>query len=73
MPKPFTTHHISISMYLTTYAKFDLHTMATLKKLLGVGYFGITVGHLVHRQVIFFLPIVGLGFLQWFNLLPPPS
>jgi hypothetical protein len=52
MPKPFTTHHISISMYLTIYAKFDLRIKATLKKLLGVGSFGITVGHLVHCQVI---------------------
>jgi hypothetical protein len=62
MPKPFTMHHISISMYLTTYAKFDLCTMATLKKLLGVGSFGIMVGHLVHHQVILlFFTYGGLG------------
>ncbi len=55
-------------MYFTADAKFDLRTMATLKKLLGVGSFGITMGHLVYHQVILlFLPLVGLAFLQWFN------
>jgi len=34
---------------LQHYAKFDLHTMNTLERLLGVGSFSIMVGHLAHQ------------------------
>jgi hypothetical protein len=38
---------------LQHYAKFDIHTIVMLEKLLGAGSFGGSIGHLVRHQTIF--------------------
>ncbi len=35
---------------LQHYIEFDIHTRAMLEKLLGVGSFGDSIGHLIHCQ-----------------------
>jgi hypothetical protein len=45
--------------------------MVTLKTLLGVGSFGIMVGHLVHCQVILFSFIKELGLSSMVQLTTP--
>jgi hypothetical protein len=40
---------------LQHYVKFNIHSIATLEKILGVGFFGGFIGHLVYRHAIFFL------------------
>jgi hypothetical protein len=35
------------------YIKFDAFIITMLEKLLGLGFFGTIVGHLVHRWVTF--------------------
>jgi hypothetical protein len=46
---------------LQRYIEFDARTTTMLKKLLGPGSFGTTMGHLVHCQIIFFVSLGGLG------------
>jgi hypothetical protein len=52
---------------LQHYVKFDIHTIVMLEKLLGVGSFNCSIGHLVHRQTILlvFLGGFGLPFVDW--------
>jgi hypothetical protein len=46
---------------LQHYAKFNIHTMATLEKLLGVRSFGGSISHLTNHQAIFPTSSSGLG------------
>jgi hypothetical protein len=50
-PSPSTLQH---------YAKFNIHTITTLEKLLGVGTFGGFINHLIRRQAT--LPTSSGGF-----------
>jgi len=38
---------------LQHYAKFNIHTLVTLEKLLGVRSFNGSIGHLAHHQATF--------------------
>jgi hypothetical protein len=58
---------------LQHYVKFNIHTIATLEKILGMGFFGGFIGHLVYRHAIFFFFWASLVYLLWFRLLPPHS
>ncbi len=51
LTKLFTTYYISFIKYLATYTKFDVCTIATLKKLLALRSFNTTMGHLIRREV----------------------
>jgi hypothetical protein len=46
---------------LQHYVEFDIHTIATLEKLLGVGPFNGSIGHLVRHQAIFPISSSKLG------------
>jgi hypothetical protein len=50
----YNIYYISIIRYLATYTKFDVCTIAMLKKLLALGSFSTTMGHLIRREVTFF-------------------
>jgi hypothetical protein len=52
MPKLFIVYHIFFPKYLATYTEFEACTMATLKKILGMGSFGIMMSHLASHHVI---------------------
>jgi hypothetical protein len=54
VPSPSTLQH---------YAKFDIHTIVVLEKLLDVRTFGGFIGHLAHPQTTFIAFSNGLGFL----------
>ncbi len=58
----FHTMFPSLSI-LQHYAEFNTCTIVTLQKLLGAGFFGGSVGHLVHCQttILVFLDRVGLS------------
>jgi hypothetical protein len=51
---------------LQHYAEFDIHTIATLEKLLGVGSFGDSMNHLACCQAIFvFSSTLSLPYVVW--------
>jgi hypothetical protein len=51
---------------LQHYAKFDIHTIATLEKLLGVGSFGDSMNHLACCQAIsIFSSMLNLPYVVW--------
>jgi hypothetical protein len=43
------------------YVKFNLHTIVTLEKLLGMGSFGTIMDHLVCHQVILPISLRGIS------------
>jgi uncharacterized membrane protein len=51
MPKLFIVYHIFLKNILQHYTKFESCTMATLKKLLGMGFFGIMMSLLASHHV----------------------
>jgi hypothetical protein len=40
---------------LQHYVKFNIHNIATLEKIFGMGFFGGFIGHLAYCHAIFFL------------------
>jgi uncharacterized membrane protein len=56
---------------LQHYIKFDSRTMAIMEKLLGMGSFGITMGHLACRYVILPTSLRGLGLPLMVRLVVP--
>jgi hypothetical protein len=57
----------SFPSILQHYAKFDIHTIVTLKKLLGARSFGDSIDHLIHHQTKFCasLGMFNLPFVVW--------
>jgi hypothetical protein len=49
-------------MCFLTLVEFDIHTIATLEKLLGAGSFGGSIGHLAHCQNTFLPFLCGFSF-----------
>ncbi len=57
----FRTMFPSLSI-LHHYVEFNTCTITTLEKLLGVGSFDGSIGHLVHCQATFLIALNGLNF-----------
>ncbi len=56
---------------LQHYVEFDIHIVVTLEKLLGVGFFGGSIGHLVCCQATFLVSSgeLSLPFMVWTTFL----